>query len=143
PILHPLLRRIPLLKKHLPSSFRSLFSSRTRIGDGTGRSGRSKKSSQKSTEPGNKDIELAEEGRAIGKKKSQDSGEETLIDSYPNKYFGPGKILRTDQFAVKNEAAEEVERPNRGQRDSPLVYQGLGTYQSSTRIPSSRVSLGE
>lgn len=115
PVLHPLLRRVPLLKDKLPASVKSLFSSRT----GTSKSGPSKKSTQE-----DKDIELAEEGRAIGKKKSQDSGDETLFDPNENDIRWPDSILRTDQYAVTSEnLAEEKQRPQ-GRGDHPMIYQG-------------------
>lgn len=59
--------------------------------------------SKKSTQEG-KAIELAEEGRAIGKKPSQDSGNETLVDHHDQHVVWPGNILRTDQYDVSSEA---------------------------------------
>lgn len=115
PTIHPILRHFPLLTNHLPTSFRSLFSSST----STTKTDRSKKSTQEG-----KAIELAEEGRASGKKQSEDSGGDTLLDPAENDFRWTTGILRTDQYAVSTEDLQAKEKRARGPRNDPLVYQG-------------------
>lgn len=67
------------------------------------RSDKSKKSdpSKKSAREGQA-IELAEEGRTVGKKPSQDSGDETLIDSNGDEFRWPAAIVRKDKYDVSS-----------------------------------------
>ncbi|KAL8823655.1 MAG: hypothetical protein Q9191_005661 [Dirinaria sp. TL-2023a] len=117
PILHPLLRRIPALKDYLPVSLRSLFSTHSVMS----KSNRSKKS----TTQGKNDIELAEEGRVIGKKASQNSGDDTLYDPNDNHLPWEGGILRTDQFAIQSHELGEDEKLRLPQTKSEAaIYQG-------------------
>ena len=79
--------------------------------------------SKKSTQEG-RGIELAEEGRAIGKKPSQDSGDETLIDSKEDQNRWPGAIVRTDQYDVSTLDVQEEKRRSRANQPGPIIYQG-------------------
>ena len=115
PTIHPLLRRFHLLKDHLPPSFRSLFTS----SNGTSKLDRSRKSTQEG-----RAIELAEQGRATGKKQSEDSGGDDPLDPAENDFRWTAGILRTDQYAVSTEDLQAKEKRAKKARNDPLVYQG-------------------
>ena len=67
---------------------------------------------------------MAEEGRATGKKQSEDSGGDDLLDPTENDFRWTAGILRTDQYAVSTEDLQAKEKRARKARNDPLVYQG-------------------
>ncbi|KAL8871583.1 MAG: hypothetical protein Q9174_002617 [Haloplaca sp. 1 TL-2023] len=110
PVLHPLLRRVPKLKDWLPHSLRSIFSSQSRIGGGSSRS----KLNSKKYAPGPNAIPMADKSSSaiVGKKPSQDSGNETLVDRYGREDRDvENNIMRTDQYDVRSEAFEVGKQP--------------------------------
>ncbi|KAL8962985.1 MAG: hypothetical protein Q9183_005068 [Haloplaca sp. 2 TL-2023] len=119
PVIHPLLRRVPKLKDILPVSLRSIFSSHS-IGGGSSRS----KLNSKRSGPDARGIPLAEKPNStvVGKKPSQDSGNETLVDRYGRDDRDvENNIMRTDQYDVRSESLGDGKEP---QMEENYVYRG-------------------